>query len=75
MIEESLSIPRRFVSEGTIRMILENIARGKSVEASCGAAGVGKTSWYRWLSEDSALAARYGEALREQTSSRYAKNW
>lgn len=74
MIEENLTIPRRFVSAGTIEMILQNIARGRSVEASCGAAGVSKTSWYRWLGEDSSLAARYGEALREQTSSRYAKN-
>ncbi|WP_158935072.1 hypothetical protein [Burkholderia sp. S171] len=73
MIEEAMSIPLRLIPDSTIQLILENIARGDPVSHACGSAGVAKSGFYRWLTEDSSLAERYGEALKQQTRARYVK--
>lgn len=73
MIEETMSIPVRLIPDATIQLILENVARGEPLSRACESAGVAKSGFYRWLAEDSSLAARYGDALREQTRARYVK--
>jgi hypothetical protein len=65
------TIPRRLVPDATLQLILEDIASGNHVRGACELAGVGKSSFYAWLAEDHDLAERYGEALRQQTTSRY----
>lgn len=73
MIEEAMNIPVRLIPDATIQLILENVARGEPLSRACESAGVAKSGFYRWLTEDSSLAERYGEALRAQIHARYTK--
>lgn len=71
MIEETMNIPVRLIPDATIQLILENVARGEPLSRACESAGVAKSGFYRWLTEDSSLVARYSEAVRAQIHARY----
>lgn len=70
---ESSTIPRRLVPDSTVDLILHHIASGGHVRGACENAGVSKTQFYAWLVDDHELAEKYGEALRQQTVSRYTR--
>lgn len=73
MIEETATVPRRYVPDTVIDSILASVARGEPLLFACEQAGIGRTSFYRWLEADPALLTRYAEATRQQTYSRFSK--
>lgn len=60
--------------QATIDAVIEDIAHGASVERACARPGApGRTTFFRWLGSNAELAARYADAVREQTRARYVK--
>jgi hypothetical protein len=73
VIEESAT-PRRHIPDTVIDSILASVSRGEPLLFACEQAGVGRTSFYRWLETDPELLTRYAEATRQQTFSRFSRS-
>jgi hypothetical protein len=65
-------MPRELIPDSLITVILEQVAAGRSLvsvlESNEGYPG--RTSWYRWVSEDPTLSARYVQAIQQQVARR-----
>lgn len=70
-IDES---PMTLWPQATINAVLADIAAGATVEKACARPGApSRTTFFRWLSTDAALAEQYASAVKAQTLSRYLK--
>lgn len=74
MFEEANTAPRRHVPDTVIDSILASVASGSPLLFACEQAGIGRTSFYRWLETDPELLTRYAEATRQQTYSRFSRS-
>lgn len=68
-------MPLALTPHGLIAVILEQVAAGKSLAAvlDSNAGYPGRSSWYRWISEDADLSARYVKAVQQGVARRHAK--
>ncbi|WP_408438456.1 terminase small subunit-like protein [Paraburkholderia caffeinilytica] len=60
--------------QATIDAVLEDIARGASVERACARPGApSRATLFRWIGSNADLAEKYADAVRAQVHSRYVK--
>ncbi|WP_408436662.1 terminase small subunit-like protein [Paraburkholderia caffeinilytica] len=73
-VTEQTTVPGRHTPDAVIDSILASVARGEPLMAACESAGVGRTSFYRWLDADPELVGRYAHAVQQQTQSRFSRS-
>ncbi|WP_408321478.1 terminase small subunit-like protein [Paraburkholderia nemoris] len=57
-----------------IDAVLADIASGASVEKACSRPGApSRTTFFRWLSTNAALAEQYADSVRQQVHARYTR--
>ena len=54
-------------NQTTIDTVLELVANGKSLTDAIHQLNISRTTWYKWLKEDSTLANNYARACEERT--------
>ncbi|MGF6903928.1 hypothetical protein [Paraburkholderia sp. GAS348] len=74
MIEETSAVPRRMVPDAVIDSILAAVANGKPLLQACEQAGIGRTSFYRWLDAEPALVSAYAHAVQQQIHNRFCRS-
>lgn len=74
MIEEATAVPRRTIPDTVVDSILVAVSNGTPLLTACEQAGIGRTSFYRWLDTDPALVNAYARAVAAQVHSRFSRD-